>query len=93
MKNIYFCDLSPEIKENFIGLDYTSRKYPLMIGQNSDVYFKSNKLLSKVFSRLDLDYLWDDLKKGLITKDEIMDLYRMCGCSLEIFIEIFCDEK
>ncbi len=92
-KTLYFNDLDPVIRNNFKFLDYKSRKYPLEINQNGVICFKSNKLLSRIFLRSDLDYLWDDLKKGLINKDELMELYRLCGYSLEGFIEIFCQEE
>lgn len=92
MKNLYFSDLDEKIRKSFKNLDYISRRMPLMLNEGGKVCFRSNKLLSYVFSKLDIDYLWDDLKQGKITKDELMDLYRSAGYSLESFIEIFCEE-
>jgi hypothetical protein len=92
MKNLYFNDLDAKLQKSFRNLDYVSRRSPLMRKETGQVCFKANRLLSNIFSQMDLDFLWDDLKKGVITKEELMDLYRSGGYSLESFIEIFCED-
>jgi hypothetical protein len=92
MKNVYFKDLDSKLKNLFTGLDYKSKKYPLELSDNKPVCFKGNRSCKYMFNLLDdlqIDDLWVQFYNEHWPLEDIMEFYRICGYSIQGFLEIF----